>query len=593
MTSRRRGVVTMVLTALLGGSVVVSPAAQAAAPSDEAVFVNVHTLTFNDALVRPDQVVIVRHGRIVAMGSRTQVPVPEQARVIDGRGGYLLPGLVDGHVHLDGDGTRVGTSRSDFGDGPLYLAHGVTSVINMHGLPEHLDWRARVERGDLVGPTIYTAGEFVNEPRVITPDDVEREIEAQRAAGYDLIKFREVYSRELGSLTTTGLSLETYLHMNDVARRLGMPLVGHEPANLGLEPVLQAGQALAHLGGLSSIYFLPMLNYPVWLVVTALAVCALTAIAIANGLMAIVHRWRVLPSPPRAVSRVRELAGLQLLAAAIAAASAILFLPGGPAFESAALRWVFTVMLICVAGATTALVYTMVRIWSEPDTSRAARVQAVVASVAGVALAWAAFAFWVPVIWRSSDRGMAIVADRLRDAGVIVETTLVAYDALGGVGRRELLADPAIDYLHPEVQARWRRLRGTAPRMRYRHFMQKLARVLHEHGVTLLVGTDAMGYPLVAPGASLQRELELLVGSGLTPYDVLYAATVEPARFLQRPHEFGRLAPGLRADLLLVEANPLDDITYLRDPVGVMARGRWFPREELHRMLGQLASTVE
>src|SRR5690606_36397271 len=125
-----------------------------------------------------------------------------------------------------GDGTRVETSRTDFGDGPLYLAHGVTSVINMHGLPEHLDWRARVERGDLIGPTIYTAGEFVNEPRVVTPDDVEREIEAQRAAGYDLIKFREVYSRELGSLTITGLSLETYLHMNDVARRLGMPLVG-------------------------------------------------------------------------------------------------------------------------------------------------------------------------------------------------------------------------------------------------------------------------------------------------------------------------------------------------------------------------------
>lgn len=570
-------------------------AAQAVAipPATEAVFVNVHTIALGDAEVRPDQIVIVRNGRIVAMGSRTQIPVPDDAMVIDGHGGYLLPGLVDAHVHLDGDGTRVGTSRGDFGDGPLYLAYGVTSVINMRGLPEHLEWREGVERGERLGPTIYTAGEFVNEPRVTTPDDVEREVQAQVAAGYDLIKFREVYSREAGFLTTEGLSIEAYRRMNDVAKRIGVPLVGHSPVNLGLEPLLEEGQALAHLGALSHVYFLPMLSHPLWLTVTGLAFLAMTVIAVTSGLATIINRWRVLPSPPRAVSRVRELAGLQLLAAAIAAASAILFLPGGPLFESATLRWLFTAMLVLVAAATTAIVYTMVRIWSEPDTSRPARVQAVVASIAGVALAWAAFAFWVPMIWRSSDRGIAILADRLRDAGVSVQTTLVAYDALGGVGRRELMADPAIDYLHPEVQTRWRRLRGTAPRLRYTDFMQKIAGVLHARGVTLVAGTDAMGYPLVAPGASLHRELSLLVGSGLSPLDAIRAATVEPAILLHRANEFGRLAPGLRADLMLVGENPLDNIERLRQPAGVMARGRWYPREELRRMLSGLAGDSE
>jgi imidazolonepropionase-like amidohydrolase len=569
------------------------PDAPVPPPAVETVFVNVHTITLNDASVRRDQVVIVRHGRIVSMGSRSQIPVPGNAVVIDGRGGYLLPGLTDSHVHLDGDGTRVGTSRGEFGDGPLYLAHGVTSVVNMRGLPEHLRWRERVERGELLGPTIYTAGEFVNEPRVTTPADVRRELEAQVAAGYDLIKFREVYSRETGYLTTEGLTRESYVAMNTLAAQLGIPLTGHSPANLGLQPVLDTGQTLAHLGALSHIYFLPMLNHPVWLAVTGLAFLALTVIAVTSGLATIINHWRVLPPPPKAISRVRELAGLQLLAAAIAAASAILFLPGGPLFESATLRWVFTVMLVLVAAATTAIVYAMVTIWSEHDTSRAARVQAVAASIAGVALAWAAFAFWVPMIWRSSDRGIALLADQLREAGVSVQTTLVAYDALGGVGRRALMADPAIDYLHPEVQTRWRRLRGTAPRLRYTDFMQKLARILHERGVTLIAGTDAMGYPLVAPGSSLHRELDLLVGSGIPPLDALRAATVEPARFLKRPTEFGRIALGMRADLLLVEGNPLDDITRLRAPVGVMARGRWYPRVELQRMLTGLASDSE
>jgi hypothetical protein len=588
--SRLLVVVTAVLAFGPDGMVLAGQPAPSLPAGSEIAFVDVNTITLNDDAVRRDQVVLVRHGRIVAMGSRSQIPVPASATVIQGGGRYLVPGLTDSHVHLDGDGTRVGTSRDDFGDGPLYLAYGVTSVVNLRGFPQHLEWRRRVEDGTLTGPTIYTAGDFVNEPRVVMPDDVGREIEAQVAAGYDLIKFREVYSREAGFLTTEGLSLESYRRLSETTRERGVPLTGHAPVNLGLDALLDSGQALAHMGALSEIHFLPMLNHPIWLGVTAMAFFALTVIAVTSGLATITNRWRVLARPPKAVSRVRELAGLQLLAAAIAAACAILFLPGGPLFESATLRVVFTVMLVLVAAATTAIVFAMVTIWSEHDTSRAARVQAVVASVAGVALAWAAFAFWVPVIWRSSDRGIDLVAGRLRDAGTTVQTTLVAYDAVGGPGRRRLALDPAIDFLDPAVQARWRRLRPAAPRLRYTDFMKKLAGALHRAGVPLVAGTDAMGYPLVTPGASLHRELELLTASGLSPYEALRTATVEAARFLRRPAEFGRVAPGLRADLILVDGNPLEDLARLREPFGVMARGRWYPREVLRGMLASLAA---
>ena len=145
-------------------------------------------------------------------------------------------------------------------------------------------------------------------------------------------------------------------------------------------------------------------------------------------------------------------------------------------------------------------------------------------------------------------------------------------------------------YLRPDTRRRW--LQGPQagpPGYRYTEFMKKVAGALHRAGVPLMAGTDAMGFPRIAPGASLHHELRLLTESGLTPYAALRAATVAPATFLRKQDEFGAIAVGKRADLLLVEGNPLDDIARLKQPAGVMARGRWFPREELQQMLAALA----
>ena len=94
------------------------------------------------------------------------------------------------HVHLD----SLVQARPKFGDAPLFLAYGITTVLNLRGEPEHLAWRQRIRNGKLLAPNLYTSGEFINEPRERTPDEVEREIVSQFRAGYDVIKYIRLWT---------------------------------------------------------------------------------------------------------------------------------------------------------------------------------------------------------------------------------------------------------------------------------------------------------------------------------------------------------------------------------------------------------------
>jgi len=493
-------------------------------------FVTVNVIPMDrerDEVLGAAQTVIVRGDRIVAIGATTDIAVPDEATIIDGTGRYLLPGLVDGHVHLFGFGPGP---RENFADGPVYLANGITTVVNMGGPSSprratELEWKRRVEAGALAGPTIYTAGAFVNEPRVKTPEDVERDIRSQAREGYDFIKFHELDD------TTTGLSLASYRKMIDTARDIGMPLVGHAPNNLGVDVMLDARQPLAHLGNLSNIYFLPLAAHRGYLLGTATAFFLLIAVAALSG------------APPHS----RWIA----LATFAAFVCLSLFLPGGPLFESVALRMIVTVLTLLVAIGSIASVIFAAKIWRERRSPMPARMRAALASIASVALALVLTTFWTPVAWRSSARGIDALATRIHDAGISVQSTLVVYEAIGGVNRLYRL--PA--------------------------FNMKVAGALHRAGVPLVAGTDARGIPQLAPGTSLHRELQLLHESGLTPYETIRAATVAPAIFLRKEGEFGTVTVGKRADLLLVERNPLQDLSTLKTPLGVMVRGRWLPRE--------------
>ena len=108
-----------------------------------------------------------------------------------------------------------------------------------------------------------------------------------------------------------------------------------------------------------------------------------------------------------------------------------------------------------------------------------------------------------------------------------------------------------------------------------RRFVEALARA----GAPLVAGTDA-GIGQTAPGESLVDELRELESSGLTRYQALRAATVDAAQLLGLS-DAGRIAAGSRADLTLLEANPLDDLRAVSRVSGVVLRGQWIPVREL------------
>ncbi len=111
-----------------------------------------------------------------------------------------------------------------------------------------------------------------------------------------------------------------------------------------------------------------------------------------------------------------------------------------------------------------------------------------------------------------------------------------------------------------------------------------LIEALHEEGAGLLLGSDAPQWFNV-PGFSLHHEIEAMGESGLTPYEILRTGTVNPAIFLGEEDAFGRVEEGMVADLILLNANPLEDLSNTRKIEGVMRHGRWYDRQQIDARL--------
>jgi imidazolonepropionase-like amidohydrolase len=123
-----------------------------------------------------------------------------------------------------------------------------------------------------------------------------------------------------------------------------------------------------------------------------------------------------------------------------------------------------------------------------------------------------------------------------------------------------------------------------AVRRRFVDHELDVVRALHAAGVPFLAGTDTPAGVDVTPGISLHLELQRLVAAGLTPLEALQAATINPARFFGKMSDSGSVQAGRVADLVILRANPLDDIANTRTIAGVVADGRYWPPIEIERL---------
>ena len=415
------------------------PGSLAALPQgDRTAIVHTNVIPMDAERILPDHTVLVEAGRIVWVGPSSQASIPTGAAVVDGRGKYLVPGLTDAHVHL---------SPSEF---PLLLTHGITTIVQMHGVPDHVTWRRPLLEGILTGPTMLTAGPVIAGHRqgfpffviASTVAEGERFVREHQAAGYDLIKVYDGLSRQV---------FDAVLHTAD---SLGMPVVGHAPMEVGLDRVVHSGQRVVEH---------------------------------ADQVFYALHRQRdgVMQLPATAVDRALEAwRGSRAAFTPTLAGLEIDYRTGSP--------WVDSLI-------------------ARPDTAHLAR------------------------IW--GDRW---------------PQTVRTYSARPDSARR-------------------------ATRLQFLSLLKEFTRRANAEGITLVAGTDSPN-GLLVPGLALHDELAAYVRAGLSPYQALRTATANAGRVFGLGEPFGRILSGERADLLLLQRNPLEDIANLRTPSAVMVRGRWIKR---------------
>ena len=197
-----------------------------------------------------------------------------------------------------------------------------------------------------------------------------------------------------------------------------------------------------------------------------------------------------------------------------------------------------------------------------------------------------------------SEQKAAALAASFRRNGTWWCPTVITSGTVPAERRRE--SDSLLKYIPAPTQETWRNAFNVSIRvmpnaddrkMRYQKKLE-IVGLMHRAGVRLLAGTDAPN-PYVYPGFGLHEELELFVQAGLTPLDALRTATINPAKFLGNEKEIGTIEKGKLADLVLLDANPLENISNTRRINAVVVNGRYLPQEMLSKLLADVATRAK
>jgi imidazolonepropionase-like amidohydrolase len=439
-----------------------------------------HATVLDGTNPRPqhDRTLLLQHGRLIASGPSAQLTPPTGARVIDLTGKYVIPGLVESHIHTS-DGQDAYTP-------PLFPLTGITAVRDMWGTPVQHAWRKKIDAGQLLGPRFVIASPIIDGPpsiwardtglAVIEVTDAKSARAAVRRVKREGADFVKVYSR---------LSPEAYEAIADESRTQRIPFAGHCPDTLPMARAAASGQrSIEHLHAM-------------------LLATSSREREIREGLA----RVRIDPKDPSSISRYSS--------------------------------WFRQV---------------------HP-------------------LEWQAM--------RSYDKGRARrLFDALAESGTRVVPTLTVHHALERTADLPASADEWKYVPAWQVQSwpdTWKGLVGSrtpedTARVReiYEHRLHLVAE-MHRAGVQLIAGTDT-GTGYMVPGFSLHGELRLLAEAGVPTHSVLEAATTAPARLLRLPKD-------RPADLVVLDANPLADITHTRRIHAVVNAGHYIGPQERTRLL--------
>ena len=414
--------------------------------------------------MRSDNTVIVSGNRISFVGAAIGARIPSGARVVDGRGKFLIPGLWDMHVH------GFVYLFSDFA-GPLMIANGVTGARDMgYYIDTTLRWRTSIAAGQEIGPRLVV-GARVDGPvnragfvsHVVTEEDGVRAVDT-------LSRMKDGSARADFIKTYSWVPRAAYFGIAAESKKLGVPFAGHVPYAVSAIEASNAGQrSMEHEDDL------------------------MRACSSRDSVLRAAFGDTTTLSPERQLGQMRDQAGV--------------------------LRATYDPVKCRAVIATLARNHT----WLTP--------------------------------------------------------TLVVYQPYAHMFDSASTHPELSKFIPGIVQGGWmRRAAGLTPTdsMVVRsYFSFDRTRDLKNAGVKLLAGTD-MPQAFVYPGFSLHDELALLVRSGLTPFEALRAATYNPAEYLGALDSLGTISQGKIADLVLLEANPLADISNTRRISAVIANGRLF-----------------
>ncbi|HKP27906.1 MAG TPA: amidohydrolase family protein [Gemmatimonadales bacterium] len=427
--------------------------------------------------VSPGLTILVTGRRITAVGRPDAITVPANATVVEGHGGFVIPGLWDMHVHA----TNPGLDDLFL---PLLLANGITGIRDMWGGMGSIDSaRASLTRGAYVGPRITGAGNLVDgtppiwpgSQGVATPEAARRVVDSLAKIGSGFIK---VYSR---------LSPEAFRAIVEESKKIGIPFAGHVPT---LVPASEASDL---------------------------------------GQRTVEHLTNVLLGCSRDEDTLRG-----DLRAAVAS-------PRG---------------------------------WDSAGVVSRAQAQAVLDSY-------------------DPDRCRAL-ARRFAKNGTWMVPTITVLRSTAYLDDSSLGADPRLAFIPPGMASYWNpkqdfrfrtlTVEDWARRKATFKRQVEIVAVLKREGVRFLAGTD-LANPYIYPGSSLHDELENLVDAGFSPLQALQAATIEPARFYRATDSLGAVSKGYLADLVVLEANPLADITNSTKIRAVLLDGKLYDRKALDALL--------